>query len=195
MKKINPLAVILGLLVAVALYLVGQYNLLVAADEQVKEAWSNVEAQYQRRLDLIPNLVNTVKGYAAHEQNVLLQVVEARNKALQTKVEINDPASIEKFQQAQNEVSSALSRLLLLVENYPDLKANQNFLTLQAQLEGTENRIATARRKYNEAVRRYNTLIRRFPTNIIAQKFGFEPKVGFKATTGAEQAPEVNFEN
>ena len=135
MKNVNPLVFILGILIAIALFLIGQYNNLVSADEQVKEAWSNVETQYQRRADLIPNLVNTVKGYASHEENVLKEVVEARSKALQTTVNINDPDSIAGFQQVQDELSSALSKLLLLVENYPELKANQNFLTLQAQLE------------------------------------------------------------
>ena len=194
MKKFNPLVGLIALAVGIGLYLVGQYNSLVSADEQVKEAWSNVETQYQRRADLIDNLVNTVKWYAAHEEWVLLKVVEARSKALQTKVDLNDPNSIAQFQQSQDELSSALSRLLMIVENYPDLKANENFLTLQAQLEGTENRIANARRKYNEAVRRYNTLIRRFPTNFIAQKYWFTPKVGFKSQPWAEQAPEVNFD-
>jgi len=194
MKNVNPLVFILGILIAIALFLIGQYNNLVSADEQVKEAWSNVETQYQRRADLIPNLVNTVKGYASHEENVLKEVVEARSKALQTTVNINDPDSIAGFQQVQGELSSALSKLLLLVENYPELKANQNFLTLQAQLEWTENRIANARRKYNEAVRRYNTLIRSFPTKFIAEKFWFKPKVWFKAENKVQGVPVVDFE-
>ena len=154
----------------------GQYNGLVTIDEQVKEAWNNVEGQYQRRMDLIPNLVSTVKGYAQHEEDVFTQVVEARAKATQTTVNIDDPASIQKFQAAQGQVSSALSRLLVTVENYPELKANENFMDLQKQLEGTENRIANARGKYNEIVKKYSIKVRQFPVNLIAGMFGFHPR-------------------
>ncbi|MCC8154091.1 MAG: LemA family protein [Tannerellaceae bacterium] len=173
----------------------GRYNTMVTQKESVKTAWRQVENQYQRRLDLIPNLVNTVKGYATHEQETLQGVVEARAKA--SSVNINPEnlteESLRQFQNAQSEVSSALSRLLVTVERYPDLKANQNFLELQAQLEGTENRIAVARQRYNEVAQEYNTYIRTFPTNIIAGMFGFTPKAYFTADAGAERAPTVEF--
>jgi LemA protein len=168
---------------------------MVTKDENVKAQWGNVENVYQRRLDLIPNLVNTVKGYANFEQQTLTQVIEARAKA--TSVNINpdklDEQSLKQFQSAQGELSSALSRLMVVVERYPDLKANQNFLDLQAQLEGTENRIAVERRKFNEMVKDYNAYIRKFPKNIWASIFGFEKKAYFEAEAGAEKAPKVDF--
>ncbi|TKG96066.1 LemA family protein [Puteibacter caeruleilacunae] len=171
------------------------YNKMVSMDEGVKASWSQVENVYQRRADLIPNLVNTVKGYASHEKETLSAVIEARSKA--TSVNINpsnlDPNALKKFQAAQGELSSALSRLMVVMERYPDLKANQNFMDLQAQLEGTENRIATERRKFNQAVQPYNELVREFPRNIIANMFGFKEKAYFEAEKGAEKAPEVKF--
>lgn len=171
------------------------YNTMVNMEEQVTAAWAQVENQYQRRADLIPNLVNTVKGYADFEQETLTQVIEARAKATSINVDANelDPAQVQQFQQAQEQLSGALSRLLVTVERYPDLKANQNFLELQAQLEGTENRIATERMRYNEVVQGYNTYIRQFPQNIIAGWFDFEKKGYFEAQSGAENAPTVTF--
>ncbi len=173
----------------------GSYNRMVEMDEAVTGQWAQVETAYQRRADLIPNLVNTVKGYADFEQETLTQVIEARAKA--TSVTINpenlDAQAIQQFQDAQDGLSSALSRLMVVVERYPDLKANQNFLDLQAQLEGTENRIAVERRKFNDATRTYNTFIRRFPKNIVAAIFGFDKKGYFEAAEGSEQAPTVEF--
>ena len=170
---------------------VGTYNTMVAGEETINGEWAKVETQYQRRSDLIPNLVSTVKGYAAHEQSTLDAVVSAPQVTLSA--DNLTPENIEAFQAAQGEVSSALSRLLAVAENYPDLKANQNFLELQAQLEGTENRIAVARTRYTEAVKSFNVMIRRFPASIIASMFGFEKKPQFEATEGAETAPVVNF--
>lgn len=171
------------------------YNKMVTLDEQVAAQWGQVENVYQRRADLIPNLVNTVKGYADFEKETLTEVIEARSKA--TSVNVNpgnlSPGAIQKFQQAQKGLSSALSRLMVVVERYPELKANQNFLDLQAQLEGTENRISVERRKYNEAVRQYNTYIRTFPRNILASFFNFEKKGYFEADEGASNPPEVTF--
>lgn len=168
---------------------------MVSQEEAVGTAWSNVENQYQRRADLIPNLVNTVKGYAAHEKETFDAVVSARAKATQTTVSIDDltPEKMEAYQRAQGEVGSALSRLLAVTENYPDLKANENFQTLQAQLEGTENRISVERRNFNNVAREYNTAIRSFPKNIFAGMFGFEKRPYFEAQEGTEQAPEVKF--
>ena len=189
-------------LIAVAIVVFGSfvwvknaYNGLVTADENAQSAWSQVENVYQRRADLIPNLVATVKGYAAHESETLENVVAARAKATQVTI---DPANlsveeIAKYNEVQGELGSALGRLLLIQENYPDLKANQNFRDLQAQLEGTENRIATERMKFNQAVKDYNTLIRRFPNNIFASMFGFDKKGYFEANAGAENAPKVEF--
>lgn len=173
----------------------GTYNKLVTTNEGVGAAWSQVENQYQRRADLIPNLVNTVKGYAEHEQTTFEGVVEARAKATQVQLNVDnlDEASIAKYQKAQGELSSALGRLMAISENYPDLKANENFMQLQAQLEGTENRISTERMRFNEAVKSYNTYIRTFPRNILANMFGFTAKGYFQATEGAEVAPEVKF--
>ena len=189
-------------LIAVAVVLLGSfvwvknvYNTLVTSDENTQSAWSQVENVYQRRADLIPNLVATVKGYASHESETLESVVAARAKATQVTIDPESLSSedIAKYNEAQGELGNALGRLLLIQENYPDLKANQNFRDLQAQLEGTENRIATERMKFNQAVQNYNTAIRRFPSNIIASMFGFEKKGYFEANSGAENAPKVEF--
>lgn len=171
------------------------YNSLVDKQQRVDQAWAQVENQYQRRADLIPNLVNTVKGYTTHEENTLVKVTEARAKATSITLNVDDlnEENLAKYQAAQNELSSALKSLLAVTEAYPELKANENFLNLQAQLEGTENRISTERQRYTEAVREYNTSIKKFPTNIYAGWFGFEPKPQFKAEAGAEKAPEVQF--
>ena len=193
----KTLKTFLGLGILVLLfgsYFVGKYNTMVTKDENVKTAWSQVENQYQRRLDLIPNLVNTVKGFADHEQETLNAVVEARASATQTKVNINDADSFAQFQTSQGELSSALSRLMVIVEAYPDLKANANFLELQAQLEGTENRISVERKTYNETVQPYNIYIRSFPNNLMAGMFGFVKAELFEANEGAEVAPSVSFE-
>ena len=169
---------------------------IVTLEEGVGAQWAQVENVYQRRADLIPNLVNTVKGYAKHEQETLTGVIKARAQATSTTIKADNlsPAAIQQFQKAQAGLSGALSKLMLVVERYPDLKANQNFLELQAQLEGTENRIATERKRFNEAVRQYNTYIRRFPKNLVANMFDFEKKGYFEAEKGAEKAPEVSFE-
>jgi LemA protein len=191
---------ILGVLVLGAIIIVAwgisAYNSIVTLDEGVSSSWSQVETQYQRRSDLIPNLVNTVKGFAAQEKEVLIGVTEARAKVSQmtvTKDVVNDPDAFAKFQSAQDQFSSAISRLLVVAENYPNLKSNENFLSLQTQLEGTENRIAVARRNFNEVVQTYNTTIRRFPGSIIAGMSGFHEKQYFKAAPGSEKAPEVKF--
>ena len=171
------------------------YNSLVNQEENVKGTWAQVENAYQRRADLIPNLVNTVKGAANFEQETLTQVIEARAKASSVTVDPANltPEAIQQFQQSQDALSQSLGRLLVTVERYPELKANQNFLELQAQLEGTENRISTERRAFNEATQAYNSSVRRFPNNITAGLFGFEQKGYFTAEAGAEQAPEVQF--
>lgn len=171
------------------------YNSLVEKQQSVDQNWAEVENQYQRRADLIPNLVNTVKGYAAHESSTLEKVTEARAKATSITIDADNlnEETLARYQQAQGELSQALKSLLAVQEAYPDLKANQNFLSLQAQLEGTENRITVARKRYTEAVMDYNTSIKKFPTNIYAGWFGFEPKPQFKAEAGAEKAPEVQF--
>lgn len=171
------------------------YNKMVSMDEGVKSAWSQVENVYQRRSDLIPNLVETVKGYATHEQETFTKVVEARAQATATKIDPANltPETIKQFQDAQGGLSSALSRLMVVVEQYPDLKANQNFLDLQAQLEGTENRITVERQKFNETTQSYNAYIRRFPELITAAIFGFKKKAYFEAAAGAEKAPQVKF--
>lgn len=171
------------------------YNSMVQLDEDVKTKWNQVETQYQRRSDLIPNLVSTVKGAAKFEQSTLTAVVEARAKASQITVDPNKltAENIEKFQAAQGQVGQALSRLMVLTENYPELKATQQFSDLSAQLEGTENRIAVARKDFNESVQVYNTKVRSFPNNLTAGMFGFAPKTGFKAEAGAEKAPTVAF--
>ncbi len=191
-KSVIIILVIVGLLV---LWGISGYNGLVTSEEQVQTQWANVETQYQRRADLIPNLVNTVKGYASHEKETLNEVVNARSKATQITVNPNDltPENIAEYQKAQGEVSAALGKLLAISESYPDLKANQNFLELQAQLEGTENRISVARRDFNETAKKYNTLIRRFPKNILAGMFGFSKISYFEAEAGSEKAPTVEF--
>ena len=181
--------------VAAGLGLMSSYNGLVKAETEIDSVWANVESSYQRRADLIPNLVNTVKGQANFEQQTLTNVIEARAKATQTKI---DPSNLteeqlNEFQQNQNQVGSALSRLLITVEQYPQLKANEGFMNLQAQLEGTENRINVARNKFNEAARIYNEKVRQFPTKLAAMIFGFKAKPYFKSATGAENAPTVNF--
>lgn len=187
--------IIIAVLAVIVVYGITSYNSMVSQDEAVGTAWSNVENQYQRRADLIPNLVNTVKGYAAHEKETFDAVVSARAKATQTTISIDEltPEKMEAYQKAQGAVGSALSRLLAVTENYPDLKANENFQTLQAQLEGTENRISVERRKFNEVAKAYNTSIRRFPKNIFAGMFGFEKRPYFEAEEGSEKAPEVKF--
>lgn len=189
------LGVIVFLVFAVFSWVKGSYNTMVSQDEGVKTAWSQVENQYQRRLDLIPNLVNTVKGYAAHEKETLEGVISARAEATKTTIDPSNlnEESLKKFQAAQGELSSALSRLMVVMERYPDLKANQNFSELQAQLEGTENRITVERKRFNEVAQAYNTYIRSFPNNILAGMFGFFPKAYFTAETGAEKAPKVEF--
>jgi len=198
MKKFIPLIVIVGALALLVLPLVGQYNKVIGQQEGVDGQWGNVENVYQRRADLIPNLVETVKGYAEHARETLEAVVNARAKATQVQTELtpearNDPATLQKFQAAQNELGSALGRLMVVVEKYPDLKANQGFLDLQAQLEGTENRIAVERRRFNELAQAYNTTIRRFPMAMMAGMFGFDKKAYFEAAAGAEAAPAVKF--
>ena len=184
-----------GILVLVVLWAIGGYNGMVKMDEQVQNSWANVETQYQRRADLIPNLVSTVKGYAKHEQQTLEEVVKARSEATQLKVDAENltPEKLAAFQKAQSGVSSALGRLLAVAENYPDLKANQNFLELQSQLEGTENRITVARKDFNDTAKSYNQAIRQFPKNILAGLFGFEKKSYFEAEAGSEKAPKVEF--
>ena len=187
------LAVAAVLVICTYSWLKGSYNDMVLRREAATAQLGNVENQYQRRMDLIPNLVNTVKGYASHEQNTLSEVVEARAQATQTRIDVNDAAAMARFAQAQGELSSALSRLMAISESYPDLKASQNFRDLQTQLEGTENRIAVERRKYNEAAQSFNTYIKMFPRNLLAGMFGFAPLNYFEAQQGAEKAPEVQF--
>lgn len=184
-----------GIIVVLVMWAIGGYNGMVKMDEQVLNKWANVETQYQRRADLIPNLVSTVKGYAKHEQQTLEDVVKARSEATQVKVDAENltPEKLAAFQKAQSGVSSALGRLLAVAENYPDLKANQNFLELQSQLEGTENRITVARKDFNDAAKSYNQSIRQFPKNILAGMFGFEKKSYFEAEAGSEKAPKVEF--
>lgn len=187
--------IILAAVVLLVIAGVSAYNGLVSKEEGVKNAWSNVENQYQRRSDLIPNLVNTVKGYAAHEQETFQSVTEARSKATQMSVAMDDltPEKLQAYQEAQGEVGRALGRLLAISENYPELKANENFKELQAQLEGTENRIAVERRKFNETVRQYNTSIRKFPLNLFAAVFGFKQSAYFEADENSREVPEVAF--
>jgi LemA protein len=193
---LGVVGVIVVFAIGLLLWGMGAYNKLVGLDESVKTAWSQVENQYQRRAELLPNLVETVKGFAAQEKSVLLGVTEARAKVSQitvTKEVLDDPAAFAKFQAAQDQFSSAISRLLAVQENYPQLKSNENFLALQSQLEGTENRIAVERRNYNEVVQGYNTSIRRFPGSLVAGFGGFREKQYFKAKEGAETAPQVKF--
>ena len=189
------LIVIAVIVVGIFMWFKGTYNSMVTLQEGVSAQWSNVENQYQHRLDLIPNLVNTVKGYAEHEKSTLDEVTEARAKATQMQINVEDlnEATMQKLNAVQGELSSALSRLMAISENYPDLKANENFRDLQAQLEGTENRIAVERRKFNDTARGYNTYIRQFPKNMVAGMFGFDAKPYFEAEGGAAQAPKVEF--
>jgi LemA protein len=197
--KIKKSWIIIGVVVILALIVYGSiknsYNKMVQMEQNVESQWSNVENVYQRRADLIPNLVNTVKGYAEHEQETLQKVVEARSKATSTNINADNlsPEKLQQFQQNQSALSSALSRLMVVVERYPNLKASQNFQQLQAQLEGTENRISVERRRFNEAARSYNTYIKQFPQRIYANLFDFEEKAYFEAEQGAEEAPEVEF--
>lgn len=194
-KKNKGLIITLAVLAIIVMWGVTSYNGMVTMDEGVQGKWADVETQYQRRADLIPNLVNTVKGYAAHEKETLAEVVKARSEASSIKIDPTNMSAeeIAQYQKAQNGVTSALGKLLVVVEKYPDLKANQNFLELQAQLEGTENRITVARRDFNEAAKAYNTTIRKFPKNILAGMFGFEKKAYFEAQEGSEKAPVVEF--
>lgn len=187
--------IFIGVIVVIVLWAISGYNSLVNMDEGVTNKWSNVETQYQRRADLIPNLVNTVKGYAKHEQQTLEAVMQTRSQATQVKIDPSNctPEQLAAYQKAQGDVTSALGKLLAITENYPDLKANQNFLELQSQLEGTENRITVARKDFNDAANVYNASIRRFPKNILAGIFGFEKHAYFEAEAGAEKAPKVEF--
>ncbi len=191
--------IIIGVILLIAFIIyrlfAGTYNQMVTEDENVKNKWAQVENQYQQRMDLIPNLVNTVKGAAEFEKGTLTAVVEARASATQVKVDPSQltPENIQKFQAAQGQLSTALGRLLMVVENYPNLKANQNFLELQATLEGTERRIAVARKDFNDAAQAFNTYIRKFPQTLLAGMFGFSQKGYFEAEKGAEKAPEVKF--
>ncbi len=185
----------IGVVAVVAIFFYVTYNGFVNKEEGVNAAWSNVETQYQRRSDLIPNLVNTVKGYAAHESQTLASVTEARARATSINLSAGEltPERLAQYQQAQAEVRSALGRLIAVAESYPDLKANQNFIELQSQLEGTENRIAVARKDFNDAARKYNVAVRRFPSNLVAALFGFDQKPYFEAAEGTETAPQVEF--
>lgn len=195
MKKNKGLIITIVVIVLVALWGISSYNGLVGMDENVSNQWANVETQYQRRSDLIPNLVNTVKGYAKHESQTLEAVMVARSQATQVKIDPSNctPQQLAAYQKAQGDVTTALGKLLAITENYPDLKANQNFLELQSQLEGTENRINVARKDFNDSAKEYNTSLRRFPRNIIASMFGFEKRNYFEAEAGAEKAPKVEF--
>ena len=186
---------IIAVVAIVVIWAISGYNSLVTLDEKVSTSWSNVETQYQRRADLIPNLVSTVKGYASHEKETLQGVIEARSKATSIKVDADNltPEKLAEYQKAQGDVTSALGKLLAITENYPDLKANQNFLELQAQLEGTENRINVARMEFNKTAQELNTTIRRFPKNILASLFGIDKRAYFEAAEEAEQAPKVEF--
>ena len=195
MKRSLPLLIILGIVVILLFWGCGKYNGLVQKDEVVKKSWNDVQSQYQRRADLIPNLVNTVKGEANFERGTLNDVINARARAtsMQVSPENLTPENIEKFQQAQGQLSGALSRLLVTVEQYPNLRANDAFRNLQTQLEGTENRITVARNDFNKEVQSYNTQVRGFPTNVFAGIMGFRPRQGFTADAGSENAPKVDF--
>ena len=195
-KSISKSSLLLiAAVVVIALWGVSTYNSLVSADESVTNAWSQVENVYQRRMDLIPNLVKTVQGAADFERNTLSDVIEARSKASSVQVDANNltEENLAAFQQAQDCLSAALNRLMVVVERYPELKANQNFIELQSQLEGTENRITVERQKYNDVVKTYNAGVRKFPRNIVASLFNFDTKAYFKAAEGADKAPEVDF--
>lgn len=196
MNRTKLMLLIVSATIAIAaLWVINSYNRMVTAEEAVTTEWANVESQYQRRADLIPNLVSTVKGYATHESATLEAVVNARAKATQTTLDINNFSreDFEKYQEAQGELNSALGRLMMITENYPDLKANQNFRDLQEQLEGTENRIQVTRQAYNNKARAYNTMIRRFPNNILSGMFGFDVVTYFHADVEAAKAPQVSF--
>jgi LemA protein len=195
MKKLGTLGIV-GILLLVVMYGCSSYNGLVAKDNNVDKLWANVQTQYQRRADLIDNLVKTVQGAADFERGTLTEVIEARAKATSVQLSADDltPENLERFQAAQDQLSGALSRLLVSVERYPELKANQNFLELQAQLEGTENRIAVARTDFNNGVGEYNLAVRQFPMNLMAGMFGFEKRAFFEATQAAQEAPAVNFD-
>ena len=195
MKFSKTNLIIIAVLAVIVVWGISGYNGLVTQEETVSTEWSNVQTQYQRRADLIPNLVNTVKGYAAHESETLQGVVDARTKATQVNLNVEDltAENLKKYQAAQSELSKGLGRLMAVAENYPDLKASQNFSELQAQLEGTENRIAESRRRFIEGVKAYNVSVRRFPKTIIASIFGFEKKAQFEATEAAQAAPTVEF--
>jgi len=195
MKKNKGLIITVVVIALVAIWGISSYNGLVSMDENVSNSWANVETQYQRRSDLIPNLVNTVKGYAKHESQTLEAVMAARSQATQVKIDPSNctPQQLAAYQKAQGDVTTALGKLLAITENYPDLKANQNFLELQSQLEGTENRINVARKDFNDTAKKYNTSLRRFPRNIVASMFGFEKRNYFEAEAGAEKAPKVEF--
>lgn len=195
MKKNKTLIIIIGIIAIVAIWVTVVYNGLVSSEENVNNQWANVETQYQRRADLIPNLVNTVKGYAAHEKTTLEGVIAARSQATQIKVDAENltPEKLAQYQKAQGDVTTALGKLLAITENYPDLKANQNFLELQSQLEGTENRINVARKDFNDAAKVYNVSIRRFPRSIFAGMFGFQKKSYFEVAAGSDVAPKVQF--
>ena len=194
-KKALTWIVVLGVLAIAVVWGIGRYNAIITAEEDVNTAWAQVENQYQRRADLIPNLVETVKGYAAHESETLEGVINARAKATQVMVDPTNATAdqMAAFQAAQGELSQALGRLMAISESYPDLKASANFSALQAQLEGTENRITVARNNFNEVARQFNTLIRRFPTNLIASAMNAEKRPYFEANPGADQAPQVQF--
>lgn len=195
MKISKSLIAIVAIIVVLGIYAVSSYNSLVTSEEGVKEALANVNTQYQRRMDLITNLVETVKGYAKHESETLQKVIAERSKATQATINIEnaDENSLKEFQNAQGEISQALGRLMVVAEQYPELKADQSFLNLQEQLEGTENRISVERRKYNEIVKDYNITVRRFPKSIMASIFGFDKFPSFTAEEGAEKAPKVSF--
>lgn len=187
--------ILLAVLAVIAIWAIGGYNGLVSQEETVKNAWADVQSDYQRRADLIPNLVNVVKGYAEHEKGTLEAVIEARAKATQININVDDltEENMKKLQEAQGELSSALNKLMAVQEAYPDLKANENFKDLQVQLEGTENRIKESRNKFNSTVKEYNVSVRKFPKSLIAGIFGFEPKAAFEADAEAQKAPEVKF--
>jgi LemA protein len=198
MRRTSPvLLIVLGIVVILLFWGCSGYNGLVQQDENVKKVWNNVQSQYQRRSDLIPNLVNTVKGEANFERGTLTDVVNARAKATSVQINANDltPDKLQQYQQAQAQLSGALGRLLAVAENYPNLQTNQAFQNLMAELAGTENRIAVARNDFNSAVQEYNVRVRRFPTNIMAGIMGFHPREGFTADPGTQNAPKVNFDN
>lgn len=195
MKKFIPLIIIIVLLIGLFQWGVGLNNTMVEKQQSAKKQWSNVESTYQRRADLIPNLVNTVKGYASHEKETLEGVIQARANATKTTIDPTNvtPEQMAAFQESQNTLSGALSRLMVVAERYPDLKANQNFLELQSQLEGTENRINVERNRYNEVATDYNIYVKKFPASLVANILNFDPLVLFEAVAGSEKAPTVNF--